>query len=126
MEISDLIRPVMELDFIEDSADAESAVRMVLSFLTGRMEGPLAHKLTGQLPELLAYEKLHTCPGPVAIISVVEMVSHVAARFRLSHDQASTLVNHVIRVVRDAAGKDVILEMENDMPSDWSTLLYDA
>lgn len=126
MEYSDFIRDVMELDSLDDEETAGAAVKMVLSILTSRMEAHMAHTLTEHLPPQLSYENLHAHHGPVVIISVVEMVTRIAARFRLSHDQATALVNRVIRDVRDAVGMDIIEEMVRTMPGDWATLLRSA
>jgi uncharacterized protein (DUF2267 family) len=126
MEYSDFLRDVMEMGFIEDEETAGAAVKMVLSILTSRMEAPMAHMLTEHLPPQLSYDNLHAHQGPVVIISVVEMVTRIAARFQLSHDQATALVNRVIRDVRDAAGMDTIEEMVKTMPGDWAALLRSA
>ncbi len=126
MDYSDFIREVMELDSIGDEDTAGDAVKMVLSILTSRMEAPIAHKLTERLPPQLSYDNLHAHEGPVVIISVVEMVTRISARFRLSHDQATALVNRVIRNVRDTVGMDTVEEMVRSMPGDWAALLRSA
>lgn len=125
MEYEKFIDAAYSLPFITDRNTAEAAVKAVLGILASKLEEEQAHKLTENLPEPLAYERLHSHQARKLPISADEYVAVICQQFHLDDIQGSQLIQETLRVTKQPA-QNQIRELISCLPPDWSALIESA
>lgn len=126
MDYQEIIRRVKELDFIGDEETADAAVKAVLGILASRLDEVQARRLTESLPEPLTLERLRGHQKRIEEISVAQYIAEIGTQFKISTDQANTLINTVLHIAKEATGDGVLVEIENRLPSDWAETIQKA
>lgn len=118
MEYSRFLDEVGKLHFIRTGERADAAVKAVLGVLASSMGEAEARRFTGRLPEPLTYEKLRGHQARPVDITIEEYFAEIAAQFKISPEEAKTLIDSVFRLTKEAVGEDLLSEIEYDMPPD--------
>jgi uncharacterized protein (DUF2267 family) len=126
MDYEDFLSEIMNLDFINDPDEADSAIKAVLGILASRMDEPQAARLVGELPEPLALDKLRGHQKRPTSITVDEYIAEIADLFNLDYDQAYTLVNTVLSVTKESLEEETLEDIENSLPPDWARTIENA
>lgn len=126
MDYQEFVKKTKILYFVEDDAMAEAAVKGVIGRLAGRLSEFEAHRLTDRLPEPLNYDKLRHFQVDPTPISAEQYVEDVRTQFRLSRENAKILIRTILHLTKDAVEKDILDEVEDDLPQDWRSILLQA
>jgi uncharacterized protein (DUF2267 family) len=101
-------------------------IKAILGILASRMEEEPARKLTDKLPEPLTLQKLRSHQSNVTPLSAENYTVEIREQFKITLDQARTLVNTVLHIAKDDVGQDVFDEIEKYLPTDWVTTIEKA
>ncbi|MFA7463559.1 MAG: DUF2267 domain-containing protein [Syntrophales bacterium] len=126
MDYEDFLSEIMNLDFINDPDEADSAIKAVLGILASRMEESQAARMAGELPEPLTLDKLRGHQKRATTISVEEYIAEIADLFALDYDQAYTLVNTVLSVTKESLEGETLEDIEINLPPDWARTIENA
>ncbi len=126
MEYTEILKRISKLDFINDVLTADAAVKAVLGILASRLEEDKARKFTEKLPEPLTLQKLRSHDRRIEPISVDYYISSISVQFKITNDQARTLVQNVLHIAKEATGDGVLVEIEQYLPSDWAETIEKA
>ena len=125
MEYEIFVEEVNRLDFVNDRATADAAVKAVLGILASRLSEPKAQRLTEKLPGPLEYDRLRGLQARPLELSVDEYVQNIARQFHLNEAQAARLIIQVLHFTKDAIGVDKE-ELKSELPYDWADLIDGA
>ena len=125
MQYQEMVDNVMKLGIIESERTAEEAIESVLGLLISRMQDSDARMLAGQFPAPLSFERLRARQSPVDI-SVGECMASIASQYDISQEEARELVQCVLHDIKDFVDEDVLIEVEDHLPFEWTATLIRA
>lgn len=126
MEYERFTRAVEDLGLFPDQQTVDAAVKAVLGILASRLDEGQARELTDHLPEPLSYDRLRGQQLRTTAISADDLVATLAGQFRVSEEQARTLVRAVLRVAKDALPGEALRDVTDHLPDDWRSILQAA
>ena len=118
MDYTRFIDEVKKYGFIGSEEGADSIVKAALGILASSMSEEQARKLAARLPEPLTFERLRGHQARPVDITIEEFFSEIGAQFRISPDEARTVIDEVFRLAKEAIGEDAASELEYEMPPD--------
>lgn len=126
MKYEEFVQEVLKLEFMQDEAMAERAIKTVLGVLASKLEKPQAIRLTENLPQPINLDELlnhhiHSLPIPIE-----EAIEAIGAHLKLDREQASILVNTVLHLAKNHMDDATVTELERGLPLDWILALERA
>jgi uncharacterized protein (DUF2267 family) len=119
MPYQSFLDEIQALDFIYDKETADAAAKAVLSMILSKLEETSARKILSNLPKELSLEVLQEHQPPSVPIPFEECVTLIGKQFKLSGEQAESLVDTVLRAAKKSMTYELLTEMERDLPVDW-------
>lgn len=117
---------VNRFEFIEDIEMADAVVKAVLGIVASRMEEGPAREFIVKLPEPLTIQKLRGHQVNITEISAGQYIDEIMEMFDLNEDQAMEVIKRVWHVTKQAVGEEVMHDVEDALPFDWSLILESA
>ncbi|MDG5815495.1 DUF2267 domain-containing protein [Chitinispirillales bacterium ANBcel5] len=117
---------VLDLDFVADEEAADSMIKAVLGTLASRMKTEQAHRFSNDLPEPLSYEKLRGHQTNVTNISLEQFVSGICTQFKLTTEQAQSLIRSVLHFAKDGIPHEEIEVWEQGLPTEWAKVVENS
>jgi uncharacterized protein (DUF2267 family) len=118
MEYREFIDYIGTLDFVQDNETADAMVKAVLGILCSSVDEPIAHQLTENLPEPLTVETLRSHQLRKEQPTLDNYVQEIRTQFGISDSQAVDVVDHVVRITRDAAGAETWNRFTEHLPAE--------
>ncbi len=127
MNYRSYLEQVMGLPFINDEQAADSAIKIVLGVLTGKIGEDEARELTNYLPPELDLENLQRHRQISPQLAVDDFFYAVGEELHLNWQEARDLVGRVLHCVKETEeGAELMEDMENRLPPDWAAIVDQA
>ncbi len=118
MEYREFIDYIGTLDFVQDNETADAMTKAVLGIVCSSVDEPIAHQLTENLPEPLTVENLRSHQAHKEHPTLDSYVQEIRTQFGISDSQAVDLIDHVVRITKDAVGAETWGRFTEHLPSE--------
>lgn len=116
MEYQEFLEYIGTLEFVDGDQTADAMIKAVLGMLCSSVDEPVARQLTEKLPDPLTLERLRGRQARKEWPSFTAFVMELRSQFDLTVNEALDLIDHVLRITRQAAGDDTWNQFTDYLP----------
>ncbi len=126
MQYSALLMRVESLPFVGNQQKADAMIKSVLGHVASRMKEAQAKSFSQDLPDELNLGTLRGHQINVPTISLDQFVTDLREQFKISTDDAQTLLRAVLHIVKEDTPSAHINSWKEGLPEEWAAMVENA